>query len=335
MSKISKTMKAELIAEHFAEQGKRLTNLKRVDVSKLDELILKHSIDIERLQKKLARTAEIEKEARIQREKERDEKQRIYMEECKAKEEERLRLWNSITEAQQLIICEKLVVRANEDGQNKYDADIVHTNALERKAITAGSRVVREGPTTLRINGLIVQTGYDFTPQTKEDWFSNMPQSFVHMDKYSYEFVLPDIEKMNAEKLAVWSRSKAEIVRPTYNLNKIPAFNTDYTLFRHQRGGFCHYAVYNNVANHYVYCAFDGNEITTNVGREGAVYPTLNAFTTANWAEQRKKDGNNKTTRNNAYRETQFRPLQMIDDDEMIYGIIPEKDWASSMSIER
>ena len=133
----------------------------------------------------------------------------------------------------------------------------------------------------------------------------------------------------------MWSRSKAEIVRPTYNLNKIPAFNTDYTLFRHQRGGFCHYAVYNNVANHYVYCAFDGNEITTNVGREGAVYPTLNAFTTANWAEQRKKDGNNKTTRNNAYRETQFRPLQMIDDDEMIYGIIPEKDWASSMSIER
>ena len=196
MSKISKTMKAELIAEHFAEQGKRLTNLKKVDVSKLDELILKHNIDIERLQKKRADIAVVEKEAKIQREKEQAERDRIYQEEQKATQEERLRLWNSITEAQQLIICEKLVVRANEDGQNKYDADIVHTNALERKAITAGSRVVREGPTTLRINGVIVQTGCEFTPQTKEEWFSNMPDSFVHMNKYSYEFVLPDIEQM-------------------------------------------------------------------------------------------------------------------------------------------
>jgi hypothetical protein len=94
-------MKAELIAEHFAEQGKRLTNLKKVDVSKLDELILKHNIDIERLQKKRADIAVVEKEAKIQREKEQAERDRIYMEKCKAKREERLRLWNSITEAQQ------------------------------------------------------------------------------------------------------------------------------------------------------------------------------------------------------------------------------------------
>jgi hypothetical protein len=477
-------MKAELIAEHFAEQGKRLTNLKKVDVSKLDELILKHSIDIERLQKKLARTAEIEKEAKIQREKEQAERDRIYMEECKAKEEERLRLWNSITEAQQLIICEKLVVRANEEGQNKYDADIVHTNALERKAITAGSRVVREGPTTLRINGVIIQTGYDFTPDTKENWFSNMPQSFVHMNKYSYEFVLPDIEQMIAEnavvpepvvkkpvceccgasddsvglatgengvemtvcrfcdtdgsnyngwgdkeeeddrfekcdcgyihhgedkcpnettcehyerwkepettytiyasetadgdynaeiycygdlkeainsfnsqkkrkaskkylyqklmlhddkakkEIKVWQRTKEEIVRPTFHLAEMNAFNFDYTLFKHERGGFCKYAVYNNTANHYVACDFDGEKI---IGwGEGTIYKTLNAWTTANWKEQRIKDGNNKTTRNNAYRETKYIPLQIIDDDEIIYGPLMENPvWQSSMSIEK
>jgi hypothetical protein len=518
-------MKAELIAEHFAEQGKRLTNLKRVDVSKLDELILKHNIDIERLQKKLARTAEIEKEAKIQREKEYAEKQKIYMEECKAKEEERLRLWNSITEAQQMIICEKLVVRANEEGQNKYDADIVHTNALERKAITAGSRVVREGPTTLRINGVIVQTGCEFTPDTKEDWFSNMPQSFVHMNKYSYEFVLPDIEQMIAEKpvceccgasddsvgiatgengvemtvcrfcdvdgsnyngwgdkeeeeaeecerckaswcdednefdnhhlfvsnkdglnvcrkcvgdddaedepepavapvvavvakiskknwrsmigvrskdqtepcpklatyvicasetadgdyhdfyycyeglkealialnsqkkkkaskkylyqrlilcegekeekqIKVWQRTKEEIVRPTFHLAEMNAFNFDYTLFKHERGGFCKYAVYNNTANHYVACDFDGEKIIGAGG--GTIYKTLNAWTTANWKEQRIKDGNNKTTRNNAYRETKYIPLQMIDIEAMEYGPLYEDiEWESSMSIEK
>ena len=435
MSKISKTMKAELIADHFAEQGKRLTNLKRVDVSKLDELILKHNIDIERLQKKRADIAVVEKEAKIQREKEYEEKQRIYMEECKAKEAERLRLWNSITEAQQLIICEKLVVRANEDGQNKYDADIVHTNALERKAITAGSRVVREGPTTLRINGVIVQTGYDFTPQTKEEYFSNMPQSFVHMNKYSYEFVLPDIEQMTAEnkELARMSaedrnvavvpvpvvetppvvvkkvvkrkvvkkpvvaepavpeekemtpeevyglayatieklqtevadlkaqlakaqqpqsrvvkrvvKSKEAVVknqpvkktperkaRPTFHLAKMNTFNYDYTLFKHERGGFCKYAVYNNTANHYVACDFDGDKI---IGwGAGTIYKTLNAWTTANWKEQRIKDGNNKTTRNNAYRETKYIPLQMNDLEKMEYGPVYEDiEWESSMFI--
>jgi hypothetical protein len=446
-------MKAELIAEHFAEQGKRLTNLKRVDVSKLDELILKHNIDIERLQKKRADIAVVEKEAKIQREKEQAERDRIYQEEQKANQEERLRLWNSITEAQQLIICEKLVKRANEEGQNKYDADIVHTNALERKAITAGSSVVREGPTTLRINGVIVQTGYNFTPDTKEDWFSNMPQSFVLMNKYLYEYILPDIEQMIAEKpvceccgatddsvglatghngvemtvcrfcdtdgsdyngwggyyedeeeeeeeeaesepkstytiyasetadgdynaeiycygdlkealialnsqkkrkaskkylyqklmlhddkakkeIKVWQRTKEEIVRPTFHLAEIESFTNYYTLFKHERGGFCKYAVYNDTANHYVACDFDGEKI---IGAgSGTIYKTLNAWTTANWAEQRKKDGNNKTTRNNAYRETKYIPLQMIDIDEIEYGPLYEKiEWQSSMSIQK
>jgi hypothetical protein len=121
--------------------------------------------------------------------------------------------------------------------------------------------------------------------------------------------------------------------RPTFHLAKMNAFNYDYTLFKHERGGFCKYAVYNNTANHYVACGFDGNKI---IGwGAGTIYKTLNAWTTANWAEQRKKDGNNKTTRNNAYRETKYIPLQMNDLEAMEYGPLHEDvEWESSMSIQ-
>lgn len=384
MSKISKTMKAELISDFFAERGKRMSNLTKVDVAKLDEIILQHSINIEQQMQKRTVRIEKEKEAKIQREKEQEERERKYKEEQKAKEEERLQKWNSINETQQMTICEKIATYQNNARHKDYEKDVRITDEAERKAIATGKRFERQSPTVIVISGIIFQMGRPLIPDdTKEQWFANMPQSMSALPLTFYNTIVADIEQMIAEnnELSLMSaedrnvavanekapvvvkkvvkrkvvkkpvelviaekpvpapklspKNKAEIVRPTYELNKLPEFNCDYTLFRHKRGGFCHYAVYNNTANHYVYCQFDGNKITTTFTQEGEVYPSLNAFTTANWAEQRKKDGNNKTTRNNAYRETQFRPLQMIDVEEMIYGIIPEKDWVSSMSIER
>lgn len=151
---------------------------------------------------------------------------------------------------------------------------------------------------------------------------------------YTYRRLILCEGEEEQKEVKVWQRTKEEIVRPTFQLAELNTFNFDYTLFKHERGGFCKYAVYNNTANHYVACDFDGDKI---IGwGKGTIYKTLNAWTTANWKEQRIKDGNNKTTRNNAYRETKYIPLQIIDDDELIYGPLYEEiEWESSMSIEK
>ena len=151
--------------------------------------------------------------------------------------------------------------------------------------------------------------------------------------KYLYKKLKLQDDKTD-EEVKVWQRTKEEIVRPTFQLAELNTFNFDYTLFKHERGGFCKYAVYNNTANHYVACDFDGDKI---IGwGKGTIYKTLNAWTTANWKEQRIKDGNNKTTRNNAYRETKYIPLQLIDIEEMEYApLYEEVDWQSSMTIEK
>ena len=46
MSKITKIEMVEAIAEHLAEEGKRLTNLKKASVGQLEELVVKYGIDI-------------------------------------------------------------------------------------------------------------------------------------------------------------------------------------------------------------------------------------------------------------------------------------------------
>lgn len=46
-TKITKTLKQDIIAFHFAKSGQRLTNLKKVTTDKLDEIIKKHNINFE------------------------------------------------------------------------------------------------------------------------------------------------------------------------------------------------------------------------------------------------------------------------------------------------
>lgn len=406
MSKFSKSDKVELITNFFADQGKRLTNLKTATVPRLDELILKHNINLKEQMDK--------REAQIAKEKEEHkEKTRQHEAKKKAEEEARLKMWGSITEAQQMIICEKIAQHEDELNQKDCENHIALTDRLERDATNAGKRVVREAPTIIRINGVCIHNGYGEQPKnTKEKWFGKMPRAIDNMGMTFATSILADIEQMIAEKnelALMYLKSKAALLetkcgcvikrdskehdecrcddngenwicagcysgeyddevfemmpicaaedinvavkpvvvkkvvkrkvvkkaRPTFHLAEMDTFNADYTLFKHERGGFCKYAVYNNTANHYFTCDFDGDKIFNCWNCGETIYKTLNAWTTANWAEQRLKDGNNKTTRNNAYRETKYIPLQLIDIEEIEYGPLHEKiEWLSSMSIE-
>ena len=182
-------MKAELIASFFAEQGKRLTNLKKVDVSKLDELILKHNIDIEEQLQKRAIKNEIDKKAQIEMKNDILERDRLYTEELRAKKEAHLKSWNSITKSQQMFICEKLANRKNEEVRKDYESNVSSTNRFEKTAIAAGKRVVRLSPISLRVDFVDIHIGYETVDTTAEQWFENMK---TQISSY-WELVCDDI----------------------------------------------------------------------------------------------------------------------------------------------
>ena len=174
--------------------------------------------------------------------------------------------------------------------------------------------------------------------ETNGQWFSNnctvaFLERQIKFHKGTIDLMEKRIAVLKAEKKRKARAKKNQVpLRPTYNLKGTNGFGENYTLFRHYRPkvGFCKYAVYNDTANHYVECEFNGKTISDC----GTIHKTLNAWTTSNWREQRAKDNEpKKTVKNNAYKETDFMPLVMIDEEEMIYGVEGEVTWKSSMLI--
>lgn len=176
--------------------------------------------------------------------------------------------------------------------------------------------------------------------ETGGQWFSdNCTVAFLERQIKFHKGTIDLMEKriavLKAEKKRKARAQKNQVpLRPTYNLKGTNGFGENYTLFRHYRPkvGFCKYAVYNDTANHYVECEFNGRTIS-GFGN-GTIHKTLNAWTTSNWREQRAKDNEpKKTVKNNAYKETDFMPIVMIDEEEAIYGVEGEVAWKSSMLI--
>ena len=164
--------------------------------------------------------------------------------------------------------------------------------------------------------------------ETEGHWFSdNCTVAFLERQiafhKETVRLMEERIVVLKAEKKRKARAKKNQVpLRPTYNLKGTNGFGETYTLFRHYRPkvGFCKYAVYNDTTNHFVECEFNGKTIS-GFG-EGTIHKTLNAWTTSNWREQRAKDNEpKKTVKNNAYKETDFMPIVIIDDEELIYGV--------------
>ena len=211
MTKISKTMKADIIAEFFAEQGKRLTNLKKVDVSKLDELILKYNINLEIQLEKRALNIEKEKNEKIQRQNAELERNRLRKEENSAKEKNIIQFWNSITTDQQQIICDKISLQANSDNSKLNDKTIRLTDILEADCIKRGNRVERLAPNELRINGIIINNGY---LAEKENLTISYVSDHIMCVFTRYQFVIEDINKMLSQKqLPLSEKQIARIAR--------------------------------------------------------------------------------------------------------------------------
>ena len=159
-TKISKSMKVELITQFFRNKGERMTNLGKTDMTKLDSIIAKYNIDIEYESQKHTEQKQKDK-------KEKEERDRLHKEQCEKMRLEReaedagmSRLWSSITKKEQLWVCDRLMPHVNQERQKNNEMTIKTIDELEARLKKDGARVIRESPNELRVNGILVCNNY-------------------------------------------------------------------------------------------------------------------------------------------------------------------------------
>ena len=159
-TKISKSMKVELIIQFFRNKGQRMTNLGKTDMTKLDSIIAKYNIDIEYESQKHTEQKQKDK-------KEKEERDRLHKEQCEkmrlereAEDAKMTRLWSSITKKEQLWVCDRLMSHVNQERQKNNETAIKTTDVMEAMFKKDGARVIRESPNELRVNGILVCNNY-------------------------------------------------------------------------------------------------------------------------------------------------------------------------------
>ena len=208
--KITKIEMVEAITEHLADEGKRMTNLKKASVVQLEELVVKYSIDIN------AFAIERRAEMKIQRIKDKKKK-----EERIAREEEESRIWNDrMKKIKSLceVIDDKLMINkyACLMGliENAYwkenSAELLAENAKTiacvdkqfeyyKNTLPSGTMLERVDETTINVRGVMVSEGR-LKKKDNEEYNMRSAECEIHSIKrnlYDYGVLegLCDIQK--------------------------------------------------------------------------------------------------------------------------------------------
>ena len=195
MSKMLKNDMIDGIEYHFRKQGKRLTNLRKVPMSKLEEMIKKYNVNI------------VDEVNELKLEKEKDEAERIrkhevYKQECEERErllDEKNKLcikkYTELTNAQREQFYEK-IVEQHEASRNKNKAISETTSSVMCEMFKKdGARVTRIDNNTISVNGIKVISncvGFDNEELNKEQFISKL-KSEILTKMYKYEKVLDEV----------------------------------------------------------------------------------------------------------------------------------------------
>jgi len=225
--KFTKTDKAELITAFFANQGKRMTNLSKVKVDKLDEIIKKYEIDIENEYCKRA-------ESKLIREKEQRERDREFETERMAKDFDAKRKWDKLTDDIKEKCYNALWEKKNESQKADEDRQKRTTDIFGEKAKQDGARVERIDDNTLKVNGVnVIFSSCSFDAvTTKEQDLITMKKS--HQQKFTYtdKRIVPMIEafilKLNTFKFL--KTYKKKIVKKVVKIKLIILDDDDFEI---------------------------------------------------------------------------------------------------------
>jgi hypothetical protein len=193
---MSKAIKIKAITAFFASQGKRMTNLNRVTIEKLDEVIKKHNIPIEEEIEKIKEKQRKEKEEAEQRE---IEYKRKKEEIEKQKKKMKIR-WAMLTDAMReecYVKMWELNYKSDPTEVEKHNQELkLMTDCLERASRLDGKTVVRIADNELLVSGVKVINGWLKTINIMEEDLVTMREENQQEFTYCNKNIIPMIKKM-------------------------------------------------------------------------------------------------------------------------------------------
>jgi hypothetical protein len=188
--KMLKADYVKIIEEHFAKEGKCLSNLSKATLPKLKEIIEKYDIkfDEKSIVEENEKQKQKEKEEKEQRDKEHEEQNRIYKETMERKKTE----WKGLTEYAKdkvitYVVVEKQKVYLNDYWKNKKRNEKLKQDVdkMVEKFKSEGANVERTGDNTINVNGVIISHGF-YTDTF--DWEEEYKRAREDMENhYDYE----------------------------------------------------------------------------------------------------------------------------------------------------
>jgi hypothetical protein len=176
------------IEYHFRKQGKRLTNLRKVPMSKLEEMIKKYNVNIvdelnelklEKENAKKTQLAEYEERERLL-----DEKNKL----C-------IKKYTELTNAQRDQFYEKIVEQHEASRNKNKSMGESFSSVLGEYFKKDGARVNHIDANTISINGITVHNrciGFDNEELNKEQFISKLKTEIL-TKMYKYEKVLDEV----------------------------------------------------------------------------------------------------------------------------------------------
>lgn len=193
---MSKAIKIKAITAFFASQGKRMTNLNRVTIEKLDEVIKKHNIPIEEEIEKIKEKQRKEKEEAEQRE---IEYKRKKEEIEKQKRKMKIR-WAMLTDAMReecYVKMWELNYKSDPTEVEKHNQELkLMTDCLERASRLDGKTVVRIADNELLVSGVKVINGWLKKINIMEEDLVTMREENQQEFTYCNKNIIPIIKKM-------------------------------------------------------------------------------------------------------------------------------------------
>jgi hypothetical protein len=199
--KITKDDKIEIINSFFAKDGKKMTNLVKATVAKLDDIITKYSIPVNEMFNDL-NEKRLQKKIKNEEDKKKYEEEKIIrnIEELRFKNEMKIK-WKYLTDKEKDECYMKMMEVYNDGNYEEHNEKIKNeTDAMERNFKKEGCIVEREDINILKINGVTLVNGYLKEKPNIEENLKVMREEDQQEFTYCNKLIIPLINKMIEEK---------------------------------------------------------------------------------------------------------------------------------------
>jgi hypothetical protein len=188
---MNKTDKISIIVSFFSKKGQKMTNLTKVKMEKLDEIIQKYNIPIEDL---LKEKQEYEAKLKLEKE-EREAKLKLEKEEREAKKQELKTSWLKLTDEMRDICYDTLWEKKykNEPLEiEKHNEELKKfVDALEKDARQRNAIIDRIDINEIRINGIIYCHDFIMKNNDKEKEIAIMKEENQQVYTYTDKDIIP------------------------------------------------------------------------------------------------------------------------------------------------